>query len=215
MSQPVILMYLIQEGVDNVSDEHIKPFADLGPLVNQPTSGDYRDLGKWTGISLSDGPCQITGNANPRFPTYLKSYNPKAQAEVYELFRNATTTPNSPFSGALFMFEGYSMQGVQALGDDSSAFAYRKDNLLTAPLLSYKPNQPALDEAAQKLGNQLRKVLHDGSGESSLHSYVNYAHGDEAATGWYGNEAWRQQRLSALKKEFDPKGKFSFYAPIA
>jgi hypothetical protein len=44
--------------------------------------------------------------------------------------------------------------------------------------------------------------------------YVNYAYGDENAKEWYGAEAWRQQRLSALKKKYDPQRKFSFFAPV-
>lgn len=29
----------------------------------------------------------------------------------------------------------------------------------------------------------------------------------------YGHEQWRQDKLKALKTKYDPKGKFSFYAP--
>ena len=214
LTLPVIAFYLIQEGVKTVSAAHVKPFADLGPIINAPTSGTYRDLAKWTGISVNDDPCQITGNANPRFPIYLAKYSPQAQGKIYQLFKNATTTPGSPFAGALFMFEGYPMQGVQALDKDTSAFAYREDNLLVAPLLSYKPTEPDVTKAATKLGNQLRRILYEASGQSSLHTYVNYAFGDESKKAWYGNEQWRQRRLRELKDDYDPKGRFNFYAPL-
>jgi hypothetical protein len=208
-------MYLIQEGVNAVDAAYTKPFLKLGPITTQSLSGTYRDLAAWTGISLDATPCQKTGNANPRFPIYLKSYNTTAQRLVYDLFRQATTNASSPFSNSLFMFEGYSQQGVKAIRDDASAFAYREDNLLVAPLLTYTPNGPGLDEVASKLGNQIRQILYEGSGETSLNTYVNYAYGDETQLAWYGNDAWRQNRLHALKKNFDPMGKFSFYAPIA
>ncbi|CZR68237.1 probable FAD-dependent oxygenase [Phialocephala subalpina] len=213
--KPVIAMYLIQEGVNTVNTTYTQPFLDLGPLSNSSLSGTYRDLAAWTGISLDSTPCAKTGNANPRFPIYLKSYNTTAQGLVYDLFKQATTNASTPFSNALFMFEGYSQQGVKAINDDATAFAYRADNLLVAPLLTYTPNGPALDEVAYKLGNQIRQVLYEGSGETSLNTYVNYAYGDETARAWYGSEAWRQERLHALKEGFDPTGKFSFYAPIA
>ncbi|KAH8585523.1 FAD binding domain-containing protein [Bisporella sp. PMI_857] len=214
-NKPVIAMYLIQEGVDTVNAAYTQPFLDLGPIITQASSGSYRDLAKWTGISLNDTPCQKTGNANPRFPIYLKSYNTTAQGLVYELFRQATTNASSPFSNSLFMFEGYSQQGVKAISKDATAFAYRGDNLLVAPLLTYVPNGRALDKLAFKLGNQIRQVLYEGGGETSLHTYVNYAYGDETSKAWYGSEPWRQNRLRTLKKDFDPRGKFSFYAPIA
>ncbi|KAH6723727.1 FAD binding domain-containing protein [Leptodontidium sp. 2 PMI_412] len=214
-TKPVIAFYLIQEGADVVSSAYSAPFEALGPIVNADTPGDYRDLAAWTGISLSDGPCSKSGNANPRFPIYLKSYNTKAQAAVYELFKNATTTPGTPFANALFMFEGYSMQGVKALRTDATAFAYREDNLLVAPLLTYKSTGKASDAVASKLGNQIRDVLYKASGQTSLNTYVNYAYGDETATAWYGADKWRQTRLQCLKEDYDPSGKFSFYAPIA
>jgi hypothetical protein len=201
--------------VDTVDTAYTQPFLDLEPLSNTSTSGTYLDLGAWTGISLTDGPCSKTGNANPRFPIYLKSYNTTAQAQVYDLFAEATTSSSGTFAGALFMFEGYSQQGVKAFSDDATAYAYRADNLLVAPLLTYAPNGTAADEVAYKLGNQIRDVLYAGSGETSLNTYVNYAYGDETAKAWYGDEAWRQERLHSLKAEYDPTGKFSFYAPIA
>lgn len=208
-------MYLIQEGVDAVDPAYTQPFHNLGPIVVQPASGTYLDLAKWTGISLSDTPCQITGNANPRFPIYLKSYNTTAQRQVYDLFTQATTNASTPFSNALFMFEGYSTQGVKAISDGATAYAYRSDNLLVAPLLTYKPNGKALDDQAFKLGNQIRQVLYEGSGQTSLNTYVNYAYGDETPKAWYGADQWRQDRLRSLKKNYDPNGRFSFYAPIA
>ncbi|KAH7377538.1 FAD binding domain-containing protein [Cadophora sp. MPI-SDFR-AT-0126] len=214
-TKPVIAFYLIQEGVNKVSSAYSAAFEALGPMVNTDTSGDYRDLAAWTGISLADVPCSKSGNANPRFPIYLKSYSPTAQAAVYELFKNATTTPGTPFANALFMFEGYSMQGVQALSTDASAFAYREDNLLVAPLLTYKSTGPASDAVASKLGNQIRDVLYKASGQTSLNTYVNYAYGDETPKAWYGADSWRQSRLQCLKNEYDPSRKFSFYAPIA
>jgi len=214
--QPVIAFYLIQEGTQAVSDAYVKPFADLGPLLNIPTSGTYLDLAKWTGISLNDNPCRITGTANPRFPIYLKQYNPKAQAKVYELFKNATTAPGTPFNRALFMFEGYPMQGVKAVNSQDSAFAYRDDNLLVAPLLTYVPNSGSdVSKKAEALGNQMRQILYQASGQSTLHTYVNYAYGSEGKSSWYGDDAWRQIRLRLQKTLYDPWGKFNFYAPIA
>lgn len=67
--KPVIQMYIIQEGVSVVDTAHTAAFVAIGPLMNTASNGTYFDLAKWTGISLSDGPCQKTGNANPRFPS--------------------------------------------------------------------------------------------------------------------------------------------------
>ena len=60
----------------------------------------------------------------------------------------------------------------------------------------------------------MRKLLLDGSGSSRLRAYVNYASGDETLQEIYGHEPWRLKRLRALKKKYDPRGQFNFYAPI-
>lgn len=57
-------------------------------------------------------------------------------------------------------------------------------------------------------------MLLDASGEK-LRAYVNYARGDESMENMYGHEPWRLEKLRRLKKEFDPHGRFNFYAPIS
>jgi hypothetical protein len=177
-------------------------------------SGTYKDLAGWTGIATTSPPCQKAGLANPRFPIYLQSYNVAAQKKAYQVFASATQG-SSPFGGSLFMFEGYPLQGVQAIDSKTSAFAFRDAHLLSAPLITYKPAGADLDKKAQDLGNQLRDILYQASGLSTVRSYVNYAYGNENPKSWYGSEQWRQDRLAALKKKYDPAGKFSFFGPIA
>ncbi|KAK4129230.1 FAD-binding domain-containing protein [Parathielavia appendiculata] len=211
---PVIEMYIIQEGVSVVDPAYTQPFRNLGPISVTPRNGTYRDMSSWVGISLDSPPCQNAGLANPRFPIYLEAYNPAAMQQVYSAFASATNA-SSPFANSLFMFEGYSMQGVEAVSPASTAYAFRGDHLLVAPLIQYTPGGPARDQRAAQLGNQLRQILHQGSGRSQMHTYVNYAYGNESPGDWYGHEQWRQDRLKALKAKYDPKGRFNFYAPAA
>lgn len=60
----------------------------------------------------------------------------------------------------------------------------------------------------------MREILRVGSGSSELHAYVNYANGEETLEQLYGYEPWRLEKLRTLKAEYDPLGRFSFYAPI-
>jgi FAD/FMN-containing dehydrogenase len=212
--QPIILFWLIQEGVTSVDPAISKPFHDIGPLSIQPDSGDYNDLAAWTGIALDSPPCQKDGHANPRFPLYLQSYNASAMQDAWTLF-SSQVKGDSPFNGSIFMFEGYPTQAVRAAAaDNSTAFAFRDANLLTAPLITYEPAGPDLDQKAKDLGERLRNVLFKASGDAEMRVYVNYAYGDENAKEWYGAEAWRQRRLAALKHKYDPQGRFSFFAPV-
>ncbi|KAJ5897015.1 uncharacterized protein N7473_006414 [Penicillium subrubescens] len=212
-NSPVIIFYIIQEGVTTVDSAYTEPFHNIGPISIQPASGTYTDLAGWTGIANSSPPCQKGALANPRFPIYLQSYNVDAQKKAYSVFANAVRGA-STFNNSIFMFEGYSMEGVQAIASDSSAFAFRSENILAAPLINYLPAGSTLDTKVANLGNQLRDILRDGTGQDDFRAYVNYAYGDETLQELYGSESWRQSRLHALKQKYDPTGKFSFYAPI-
>ncbi|KAK4169994.1 hypothetical protein QBC43DRAFT_340517 [Cladorrhinum sp. PSN259] len=213
---PVMEFYIIQEGVTAVNPAYVAPFEVLGPIASTPNTGTYRDVSAWVGINMDGPPCQKTGAANPRFPIYLERYNATAQRQLYNAFASITNA-TGPFANSLFMFEGYPTQGVKAKPAAEAAYAWRQDNLLVAPLIQYMPDtsNPALHEQARVAGNQLRNILKAGSDRSQLHTYVNYAYGDEQVGDWYGHDSWRLNRLATLKNKYDPEGRFSFYAPAA
>ncbi|KAJ5233168.1 hypothetical protein N7468_006124 [Penicillium chermesinum] len=209
---PVIVFYIIQEGVQAVDPVYTEPFHNLGPISVTPQSGTYKDLANWTGIALESPPCQKVGMANPRFPIYLESYNITAQKKAWDLYAPAVRG-SSPFNNSIFMFEGYPVEGVHDVAASSSAFAFRSENLLAAPLINYIPAGDLAEEAAQ-LGNQLRDTLWAATGRKDFRAYINYAYGNETFEQIYGAEKWRQDRLHFLKKKYDPENKFGFYAPI-
>lgn len=222
----MVVFYILQEGVTAVDATYTKPFHNIGPLSVEPASGSYTDLAEWTGVAVTSPPCQKgEGFAHPRFPIYLENYNPAAQQRAFDLFA-AQAHATTAFNTSIFMFEGYSMQAVKAVDARSTAFAFRGDNVLAAPLVSYSPaSNQTLVATAEKFGHQLRQILlkgsNSGSGSKSekgkdeeLHAYVNYAYGNETPQQWYGAAKWRQERLRGLKHKYDPHGRFSFYGPI-
>ncbi|CAI7586539.1 unnamed protein product [Penicillium glandicola] len=210
-SNPVIVFYIIQEGVTAVDSIYTKPFHDIGPLSVVPEAGTYKDLATWTGVAVDSPPCLNSGYANPRFPIYLESYNIPAQKKAWDIYAPAING-SSPYSNSILMFEGYSFGGVHDIPSSSSAFAFRSENILAAPLINYLPGNETVANQAVALGNQLRNVFFEASGRDDIRAYVNYAHGEETQNQLYGNS---KERLLALKKKYDPTGKFSFYAPIA
>ncbi|KAK5989605.1 FAD-linked oxidoreductase chyH [Cladobotryum mycophilum] len=213
LNNPIILFYIIQEGVKAIDSIFTKPFHDIGPLSVEPLAGDYNDLAAWTGIANASPPCQKAGLANPRFPIYLESYNVPAQKRAYDLYASAIRG-SSAFNGSLFMFEGYPMGGVRTTHGKSSAFAFRDENILAAPLITYAHTGSEVKQKAATLGNQLRQILHKATGRKTLRAYVNYSYGDETTQELYGDGQNHQDRLRALKRKYDPHGRFSFYAPI-
>ena len=210
----MIAFFILQEGVSVVDKRYTDPFTALGPAVTDSGTGDYTKLAAWTSNGEKDPPCQKAGFVNTRFPIDLEVYDVPAQRKVYNDFA-AGLKATPALNNSLFLFEGYSLQGVKAVPADSTAFPFRQNNLLVAPLIIYSPAGKDLDKKAEKLGESLRQTLFKASGKKELQTYVNYAFGNENTKNWYGYEKWRQDRLLALKNKYDPDRKFSFYAPIA
>ncbi|KAI1123052.1 FAD-binding domain-containing protein [Nemania abortiva] len=213
--KPVILLFVLQEGVKVVDPVYTEPFHNLRPISTTATSGTYVDLSSWIGNTLTSPPCQKIGLVNTLFPIDLQSYDLSAQRKVYDLFASVTQQ-TSALNGSAVFFEGYPVQGVKVIPSDQTAVPFRASNLLISPFILYAPSPaaPELDKIAADLGGRMRQILHEGSGQEDLLAYVNYAFGDETEKNWYGYDKWRQDRLKALKKKYDPLGKFSFYAPI-
>ncbi|KAI1743076.1 FAD binding domain protein [Xylaria scruposa] len=212
-TKPLVVFYVFQEGVSEVDAAYTSPFLALGPIMAMPGGGPYPEFPGWIGESNESPPCQKAGLVNIRMPIDLEDYNVTSIQSAYELFA-AKTQEYPALNSSLFLFEGYSLQGVKAIDSKSTAYPNREDNYLVSPLITYAPGKPELDATAERFGQDLRKILYTGSRREELHTYVNYAFGDETTKNWYGYEAWRQDRLSALKKQYDPLGKFNFYAPI-
>lgn len=207
-----MIFYILQEGVNAVDTKFTAPFTALGPAVSDGAAGDYRDIPRWTANGAEQAACQ-KGLAALRFPIDLQVYDIPAQRQIYDLF-TSTIQETPALNTSLALFEGYPVQGVQAVPAASTAYPFRESHLLVSPVMLFKEGSPELTQKAEALGTQMRDILLKASGQPNLRAYVNYALGNEGPKAWYGAEEWRQRKLKALKKKYDPKGKFSFYAPI-
>ncbi|KAG8164977.1 hypothetical protein KVR01_005252 [Diaporthe batatas] len=212
--KPLLMFYILQEGVTIVDSQYTTPFDELGPTTANAASGSYTEIPTWTAMSLDDIVCQDAGTAGLRFPVDLLEYNVTALKNAYDIF--ATATEETPaLNGSIFLFEGYALQGVQAVPQESTAVSFRGDRLLVAPVLVFEPDGGALDAKAISVGQEIRDAIREGTGRDEFHAYVNYAFGTETKQEMYGYEQWRQDRLLELKDKYDPQQRFSFYAPIA
>lgn len=209
---PVLMLWVTQEGVDKVDPSYTQPIDELGPVHTHEEATPYNEIASWMQAGMQDLICQKNGDTYLRFPIDLKRYNATAQQQLYDTFA-AGIKKEPAFIQSVILMEGYGVQGVQAVSDESTAYPFRDDDLLIAPFIHYKPNGPVLDEKAKAFGEELRSVLHEGSGRQKMHTYINYAYGDEELGNIYGDD-WRLKRLRTLKKQYDPKGRFNFYAPI-
>lgn len=212
----LIVSYIILHDAtpDSLEGQYANLLRDIGPVVQETRPIAYTDMPATFFSSNNDPACARAGGTLMRFPVDFQTYNTTTMRQLYDLTSNAIKD-EPEFSPTIIAIEGYSVQGVQAVDSASSAFPWRQDTLLVSPFLTYASN-PALDEKAEAFGKEFRRILHQGTGRKpeDLHAYVNYARGDEGMGAWYGHEPWRLEKLRRLKREYDPKGRFSWYAPI-
>ena len=204
-------MYQSPSGVPN---EHIKPFLALSPLVHTTGISTLPDFAAVAMLSM-DGPYCVHGTSSLRFPVSTVNYTLSAMEDAM----GALSQLEPDLSGSGMIFEAYSLHAVQKVPAASTAFPDRENGLLIAAVMLWNPSglSPAeatsVEERATHHGRKMRDAVVQGN-EGRLHAYVNYANGDESLEAMYGYEGWRLDRLRELKGEYDPLGKFSWYAPF-
>jgi len=117
---------------------------------------------------------------------------------------------NSEISGAL-VFSRFPNDAVMAVPNDDTAYQYR-DIKTHLTWISIYRDDPILDTKVDTFWKASMAKFQKTSGYDNLTIYVNYAHGDEGPEVWYG--AQKLERLSRLKREWDPDQVFSWYQPI-
>ena len=68
-------------------------------------------------------------------------------------------------NNSIALFEGYSMQGVQTISAESSAYPFRESPLLVSPVIFFKEDTTELAKKAEALGTNMREILFKASGQ--------------------------------------------------
>ncbi|KAK4183013.1 hypothetical protein QBC35DRAFT_526362 [Podospora australis] len=210
--QPVINLQFIYNGPDATLKTITKDvLATIGPAAGYESghSVSYPDLIKWMGNGIGSFICQKGNNAFTR-AAYVREYEIPALRKWYD--RYSEMLKKEPGLGnSVALVEGYSTQGVEGVPEDSTAFPHRGQRVLLAPVFFWEKGNATLDERAAYWGKELWEV---SSGSTERRVYVNYAFGDEPLESIYGYEPWRLEKLRKLKKQYDPKGQFSYMVPF-
>ncbi|KAL8646384.1 MAG: hypothetical protein Q9210_006173, partial [Variospora velana] len=208
--QPVILFQLYYFGTPDQALPYVQPFLNLDPVIASNATTAYKNLAhEATGTGVGDPLC-AGGTTKAFYSAGLKRYNVAANRMVYEVFSDMVTRAPA-LNGSFVQFEGYALQGMEAVDEASSAYAHREDNHLVSFTTVYPPS-PANDAAALEYGRQARRIWAEGeTPPRELSVYTNYAFGDESVQQIYGYEPWRLRRLRALKEKWDPRDDLVFH----
>jgi hypothetical protein len=192
----------------SIPTEYTDPLYALFPVAVDSSVTDLAGVNTHL-QGNKDGAACSKGSSRTVAPVSLQRYDIGSTRKMFDIFSGVPST----FRSSFVLLEGYPIHRVEEIDSNSTSYPDRDGKLLIGPLLTY-PANASLDATAFDIGSKLRKVLLEGS-ESKLLAYVNYARGDESMEEMYGYEPWRLEKLRRLKKEYDPFGRFSFYAPIS
>ncbi|KAL6710313.1 hypothetical protein ACN47E_009259 [Coniothyrium glycines] len=205
---PIIVMWIYWQGAA-IPPEYTDPLQALAPFAVDESVGDLPALNTHLFADRNGAAC-AKGFSRATVPVGLDSYSLPALRRVLDMF----AAMPSPFRSSVMMLEGYATHRVAQIPAPSTAFPDRETRLLLSPVLTW-PRNASLDAAGWELGSKIRDTLVDVSeSDKTLKAYVNYARGDETLQEMYGSEPWRLTKLRRLKREYDPHGRFNFYAPI-
>jgi outer membrane protein assembly factor BamD (BamD/ComL family) len=109
-------------------EKFAKPFKRLNPVQIQEYYSPYADIPGHFDLGYKSPPCQPGINAN-FYPLSMNTHNITAQREAYEAF-NEMTGKYPAFEYSILLDEGYSLQGMRAVPEKSSAVADRQYNIL-------------------------------------------------------------------------------------
>lgn len=216
--KPVIVFWVIWQGAPTVPPTYTAPLRALGAESIQNGTTNITGLNAIAGAADGTPNCEADGLSAMLFGVSLVRWNLAGLRAALTLFGEL---PPQLKNTSIVLLEAYSTNYVTSVPGPSTAYPDRFNQVLMSPMLMYTPSTASSsgsgngidDDVVAGYGSRIRSALLQGSGER-LHTYVNYAHGDESLEAVYGYEAWRLQRLRRLKAEYDPENKFGYYAPI-
>ena len=215
-SQPVLLYSVSYEGTQAETQTYAAPFAALGPVSTTISTGvKYVDLYTVIGNDVNSPVCRKNNNLLGAGAS-LPNWDIPGLRLAFDIFANATADPR--FATSATLLENYGNNFVRTVDPKSTALAPEERTylVLASGVMWYEGDDARTHEDARVYAERIREALNRGvdASKKKRHTYVNYAFGDESLGQLYGYEQWRQEKLKALKKAYDPNNAFGFYVPI-
>jgi hypothetical protein len=212
--QPVVAYTVAYEGSEADAEPYAAQFKALGPLSVTVSNVDYVELYTATGNSLASQPCVRNNNLNGA-GTSLPAWDLQGVRTAFSIFANLSA--DSRFTKSITLMENYGMKGVRAVNPSSTALALeeREYPILASAIIWFEGDDEQTAKEAAVYVEAVRDALYMGVDKSNKkrHCYVNYANGGEKQPELYGYD-WRLDKLTNLKKKWDPENRFGFYNPI-
>ncbi|KAJ4400990.1 hypothetical protein N0V91_008244 [Didymella pomorum] len=204
---PIIIAWLYFQGA-SIPTELTDPLHALSPVAVDTSVTELPGTNAHL-FANKEGLACAKGLTRKMVPIGVREYDVITMRKAFDIFGSL---PPELRDSVMFT-EGYPTNRVKEIDSNSTAYPERASEFLISPLMSYSPNT-SLDALADDFNGRIRDALIGGD-RSKLMAYANYARGDESVEEMYGREPWRLEKLRRLKKEYDPQGRFNFFAPIS
>jgi hypothetical protein len=126
--QPVIIFSVYYNGPMEECREHTQPVRDLGPVAYSSGVTDYPGLAATLGVDFGGANCQDQRTAYIR-AIDVERYDIAALRNWFDVYSEMLAAEPA-LARSVCMLEGYSVQAVQAVPADSTAFPHRRQRLL-------------------------------------------------------------------------------------
>ncbi|KAL6231792.1 hypothetical protein BDW75DRAFT_233317 [Aspergillus navahoensis] len=193
----------------------LAPFDAIPALSEESGDLPYPEIAATQGLDMESIVCQH-GNRIISATAGLQVYNVTSERRIYESFRRRIGNNPALARGGVIEHDGYSTAGVDEHDPDVSAYPFRSDKHLMLINIALAPNNTnsELERETWEWAGEVRDLWNEGQPGREVHAYVNYANGFESVEEKYGHEAWRLEKLRALKERYDPDNRFRYYNPI-
>ncbi|KAL8919933.1 MAG: hypothetical protein Q9172_004726 [Xanthocarpia lactea] len=168
------------------------------------------DLNSQSGGGVALAKC-IPGQSHNQYDSITKTVDKAAFRELFDSY-GSFVAEHPALVNSTVIIEIFAQQAIAAYPQNFSAFPHRGsvDSLVEIEM-AYIDQTVA--EVADNWARGWRDRLSspEVSGYDRMIIYQNYGHGDEPIAALYGYEPWRHERLSSLKRTYDPRGQFNAY----
>ncbi|KAL8783421.1 MAG: hypothetical protein Q9195_009397 [Heterodermia aff. obscurata] len=210
--EPLILVNVVYPGPEEKGRAYARLYSNFSSSITEQMTA-WSNLANVALPSVVIGGCP-TGNPHNQYSVITKDLKTadfrEALNSLHSFVQQHPTANNS-----VIFIETFGQAGITAFPDNFSAFPHRHQ-FNNAVVFSMTYTDSSVADAANAWARQWRDHFAQPtvSGYDQMVIYQNYAHGDEPLSALYGHERWRHERLTGLKRKYDPHGLFNGYHAV-
>ncbi|KAL8652658.1 MAG: hypothetical protein Q9210_002552 [Variospora velana] len=210
--EPLVALNLVYSGPEEQGKRYTEKFSPFSISLNESII-PWIDLNSQSAGGAVLAKC-IPGQSHNQYDSITKTVDKATFLELFDSY-GSFVAEHPALVNSTVILEIFAQQAINAYPQNFSAFPHR-GSVDTLVVIEMAYIDQSVTEVADSWARGWRDRLSstEVSGYDRMIIYQNYGHGDEPITALYGYERWRHERLTALKREFDPRGQFNGYHAV-